>query len=138
MDTACMFLISALMIVSCHHGWSVTKNDKDLFSTLVSKDVKLQSNDYVYRYVTNKDRDTKKARGLIPASKLFLFFMCPLLVFNYIGSILDMNDVAKNNSAYEGLDSTLKWIFGPLQLLWMVALVMWVLSNNGLKPKTKW
>lgn len=134
MDTACMFLISALMVVSSHHGWSVTKNDQLLWAKI--KGEPLKSNDYVYRYLQSQDNlDIKQARKPIPAAKLFLYFMCPLLIFNYVGSILDMDDVLKEHSAYKGVDGVLKCFFGPLQVLWIFGLAHWALINNGFKEK---
>jgi len=131
MDTACMFLISSLMVASLHHGWSVTKNDQLLLKITKT----LETNDYVYRYLNSPDEVTKRPRKPIPAAKLFLYFMCPLLIFNYVGSILDMDIVSKEHSAYKGSDNMLKWIFGPLQVLWILSLVFWALGNNGFKEK---
>ena len=129
-----MFLISALIIVSNHHGWSLTKNDEDLSEHVKIEEV--DSNDYVFKYLKKiKKNKIKHYRKPIQAAKLFLFFICPLLIFNFVGSILDMDKNLKKNTIYHGMDLQLKIIFGILQVIWITILIMWALCNNGFGKK---
>ena len=47
MDTACMFLISALIGVASHNGWSIGENDYKFALSLDLNNIK--TNDYIYR-----------------------------------------------------------------------------------------
>ena len=132
MDTACMFLIAALIVVGSHHGWSVTKNDKEFAKELYLG--KIKSNDYVYGYIKvsqDKNRpsqDHMHAKKPIIANQLFLYFMCPLLIFNFVGSILDTKE---ESSTFYGWESILIGIFFPLQIGWMAVLILWAIVNDG-------
>ena len=138
MDTACMFLITALIVVGCHHGWSVTKNDKKFAEELDME--KIKSNDYVYRHMKisqkrasqdqkRASQDHMHAKKPIIANQLFLYFMCPLLIFNFVGSILDTKE--KASSTFYGMESILIGIFFPLQIGWMAVLILWAIVNDG-------
>ena len=69
MDTTFMFTMSILILVAVIHGKSTRPEDV----LLASHSIKMEP----------------RMRESIHAGEIFLFFLAPLVVFNYIGAIKD-------------------------------------------------
>ena len=101
-DSAFMFVIAGLIVLLLYNGIELNECPK-----------------------------SDRVKSPIGALKFFLFFIVPLFIFNYFGSLY--------NSKSE-LNEALKWLFFICLLIWWLAVVAWAiykLIRKGVFPKCK-
>ena len=106
-DSAFMFIISGLVVVALYNSrvrWSLSSNQDDTSSS------------------SKSPSDT-----IIQAPKYFLFFVAPLLVLNYVGSVRDT----------EGLPLFLEVAYWIALVGWLIAMYCWAFMKLGVPCRMK-
>ena len=115
-DTNDMFLCGTMVIVAVFHGWSWSPEDKRVESK--------QSMPLLAHQIDLKCKKRKPFR----ASAVFVSFLCPLIILNYVGSIIDVEDTNSLSMMPAVLRKNLKVIrglTGVAFLIWFLLIVAW-------------
>ena len=104
-DSAFMFIISGLVVVA-------------LFNCRVNSEALMDAEE------KEKKHPSKTA---VQAPKLFLFFVAPLLVFNYVGSVRDT----------DGLTRFFEVSYWIALVIWLIVLYVWTFQKVGIPCRWK-
>jgi len=104
-DSAFMFIISGLVVVA-------------LFNCRVNSEALMDAEE-------KEQKDPSKTT--VQAPKYFLFFVAPLLVFNYVGSVRDT----------DGLTHFFEVAYWIALVIWLIALYIWTFQKIGVPCRWK-
>lgn len=105
-DSAFMFIISGLVVVA-------------LFNCRVNSEALMDAEEKEKKHPSNTT---------VQAPKYFLFFVAPLLVFNYMGSVRDT----------DGLTSFFEVTYWIALVIWLIAMYIWTFQKVGVPCKWKY
>ena len=105
-DTAFMFVISAIIFICLLNHSAIST--EDIFFTK-------------HRGLTLPTRKSKSFRPV----KVFAFFLAPILVFNYLGSVRDVGEMSFSHEV----------VFYVFLFFWYLSIIAWGLSKFGVFPK---
>ena len=105
-DSAFMFIISGLVVVA-------------LFNCRVNSEALMDAEE-------KEQKDPSKTT--VQAPKYFLFFVAPLLVFNYVGSVRDT----------DGLTHFFEVAYWIALVIWLIALYIWTFQKVGVPCRWKY
>ena len=106
-DSAFMFIISGLVVVALYN-------------------CRVRSESLI---IMDSDETVPKhpCETTVQAPKYFLFFVAPLLVFNYVGSVRDTN----------GLPQSFEVIYWIALVIWLIVMYIWTFQKVGVPCKWK-
>ena len=105
-DSAFMFIISGLVVIA-------------LFNCRVNSEALMDD---------EEKEEKHPSKTTVQAPKYFLFFVAPLLVFNYVGSVRDT----------DGLTSFFEVTYWIALVIWLIALYIWTFQKVGVPCKWKY